>query len=68
MLIIRQFPLYPQRAKKKYRYLKVISLDKNAGPSNARNIGIANARGDWLSFIDQDDCWDKKSYSRNINF
>ena len=35
--------------------LKYIKLEKNTGGSNARNIGIKNATGQFISFQDSDD-------------
>lgn len=34
--------------------LKVLNV-KNGGPSRARNIGLDNANGDWVLFVDADD-------------
>lgn len=35
--------------------VKILRTDLNAGPGNARNKGIDNAVGDWITFVDNDD-------------
>lgn len=37
----------------------------NSGVSNARNIGIKNAKGKWITFIDADD-WIENNYLLNL--
>lgn len=38
----------------------------NSGVSSARNLGIKNANGTWITFIDSDD-WIEKNYLENFN-
>lgn len=47
-----------------YHFIKVIHLQENKGVSNARNIGIDIARGEYISFIDADDYVDKDFYEK----
>ncbi len=39
--------------------VKYIVLEKNGGPSNARNVGVQLAGGEWIAFQDSDDSWHK---------
>lgn len=39
----------------KYQNIKYINLPKNIGQANARNVGISNAGGKYIGFIDADD-------------
>lgn len=40
--------------------IKLIKLENNAGPVTARNRGIKEAQGRYLTFIDSDDVWLEK--------
>ncbi len=40
---------------KKYKNIKVISKEKNSGLSDSRNIGIREASGKYIMFLDSDD-------------
>jgi teichuronic acid biosynthesis glycosyltransferase TuaG len=48
--------------------IKVINLTKNYGACYARNIGIKNARGNFISFIDADDYWHLTKAKSQIDF
>jgi glycosyltransferase involved in cell wall biosynthesis len=48
--------------------IHLIKLDKNSGVSNARNIGLQYAKGDYIAFLDSDDYWDKTKLQEQISF
>jgi len=56
--------------------IRFIRMDKNQGPSTARNTGISAALGRYLAFLDSDDVWYKDKIaiqyglmtSRNLDF
>ena len=41
--------------------LSVLKTPRNSGPGGARNLGVENASGDWILFLDSDDCYDSST-------
>ena len=53
---------------KKDSRIKLIKLEKNVGPSNARNKGIEESRGKYIAFLDSDDIWLPTKLEKQIKF
>jgi glycosyltransferase involved in cell wall biosynthesis len=48
--------------------IKLYSSDKNEGTGAARNIGVANSKGNYISFLDSDDLWMPNKLESQLNF
>lgn len=53
---------------KQDKRIKLIQLEQNSGAAVARNTGIAAAKGQYIAFIDSDDCWAPSKLSEQIKF
>ena len=48
-----------QTFSKKDKRITLINLKENKGVSYARNLGIKNSKGEYITFLDSDDLWHK---------
>ncbi|MGL6298354.1 MAG: glycosyltransferase family 2 protein [Methanobacteriaceae archaeon] len=57
-----------EKLAKKDNRIKIFKTDKNSGAGVARNIGLENAKGDYISFVDSDDfLFNDKVYEKLYN-
>lgn len=62
----KSYTICKQYSQKDFR-IKIFSK-KNGGVSSARNLGLLNAKGEYILFIDADDTIDKTLISANIKY
>lgn len=48
--------------------IRLHSLTKNEGTGAARNLGVANSKGSYISFLDSDDLWAPNKLERQLDF
>lgn len=48
--------------------IKLIKLEKNGGVANARNVGLAEAKGKYIAFLDSDDIWLKDKLAKQVAY
>ena len=48
--------------------ITLIRLDQNGGVANARNVGLAAAKGKYIAFLDSDDVWLKDKLAHQVAF
>lgn len=48
--------------------IKVIKAPQNGGVAKARNIGLENATGEYIAFVDSDDLWKPEKLEKQMAF
>lgn len=57
-----------EKIKDNNNFIKLILLEKNAGPGSARNRGWEIAKGNYIAFLDSDDAWHPKKIELQYGF
>ena len=53
---------------KQHSKISLIKLAQNGGVSNARNVGLQEAKGKYIAFLDSDDIWMKEKLAKQVSF
>jgi teichuronic acid biosynthesis glycosyltransferase TuaG len=59
---------YLKKIQKNFKKILIFINKSNLGAGMSRNLGIKNAKGEFVAFIDADDTWHKKKLEEQINF
>jgi glycosyltransferase involved in cell wall biosynthesis len=46
--------------------LRVVEMEENQGPAEARNVGARAAKGSWIAFLDDDDEWVSTKIEKHV--
>lgn len=52
----------------KDKRIRLINLKENSGAAVARNTGLEAAKGQFIAFIDSDDCWSETKLADQLDF
>lgn len=53
--------------KARYNNIRIVSLPNNSGPSVCRNVGIREAEGEFIAFVDSDDWIEKGTFQKALD-